>query len=166
MLSRRQISVQRDNLVSICRISVKALIDYACLNTHVDDGCEEFINFCAAFEHLVSHRLRPNQKKVWLPRPGPPAPRHFWDVLLDTQSRANSLYFQSCVPNIDAIESFKSPQAKLRAFFRVALMEKRLSDYIMWVLDHQLVLRDMWNIRPQNDEAMIARHAQYSQALT
>ncbi|RUS76990.1 hypothetical protein EGW08_015247, partial [Elysia chlorotica] len=142
MLSRRQINVQRDNLISICRISVKALIDYACLNTHIDDACEEFINFCAVFEHLVSHRLRPNQKKVWLPRPGPPTPRHFWDVLLDAQSRAHSLYFQSCVPNIDAIESFKSPQAKLRAFLRVALMEKRLSDYIMWVLDHQLVLRN------------------------
>lgn len=142
MLSRRQINVQRENLITICRISVKALIDFACLNTHVDDGCEEFINFCAAFEQLVSHRLRPNQKKAWLPRAASSTPRHFWDVLLDTQSRASSLYFQSCVPNIDAIESFKSPQAKLRAFFRVALMEKRLSDYIMWVLDHQLVLRN------------------------
>ena len=30
---------------------------------------------------------------------------------------------------------------QLRAFIRVALMEKRLSDYILWILDHQMVLK-------------------------
>lgn len=40
------------------RIAVKCLLDYACLNTHVDEDCEEFINFCAVFEQMVSHRLR------------------------------------------------------------------------------------------------------------
>lgn len=42
----------------IFRISVKSLLDYACLYTQVDDDCEEFINFCAVFEQVVSHRLR------------------------------------------------------------------------------------------------------------
>ncbi|CAG5120464.1 unnamed protein product [Candidula unifasciata] len=142
MLSRRQINVQRENISSMCRISVKSLLDYACLYTHVDDDCEEFINFCAVFEQLVSHRLRPYQKKVWLPGQG--SPRHFWDVLLENYTRNRQFLFESCIPNIEAIEAFKSPKAKLRAFIRVALMEKRLSDYMFCLLDNASLICDSY----------------------
>ncbi|CAG5117992.1 unnamed protein product [Candidula unifasciata] len=142
MLSRRQVTVQRDNLISICRISVKCLLDYASLYTHVNDDCEEFINFCAVFEQLVSHRLKPNQKKTWLPGQG--SPRHFWDVLVDNYHRTQGFLYQSCIPNIEAIETLKSPKAKLRAFIRVGLMEKRLSDYLTWVRDNKYVMRESY----------------------
>ena len=39
------------------RFAVKALIDKACFCS-IDDGCEEFINFCATMEHVLQHRLR------------------------------------------------------------------------------------------------------------
>ncbi|KAK6970783.1 RUN domain-containing protein 3A [Biomphalaria glabrata] len=140
MLSRRQINVQRQNLVAMCRISVKSLLDYACLYTHVDDDSEEFINFCAVFEQLVSHRLKPYQKKVWLPGNG--TPRHFWNLLQENHNSSHGAIFQTCIPNIEAIETLKSPKAKLRAFIRVALMEKRLSDYMFWLLNNSRLIRD------------------------
>ncbi|KAH9524384.1 RUN domain-containing protein 3B [Bulinus truncatus] len=142
MLARRQINIQKQNLAAMCRISVKSLLDYACLYTHVDDDCEEFINFCAVFEQLVSHRLKPYQKKVWLPGNG--SPRHFWNVLQENQNTSHGNFFQTCIPNIEAIESLKSPKAKLRAFIRVALMEKRLSDYMFWLLDNPGLIRESY----------------------
>ncbi|BFZ06319.1 hypothetical protein BsWGS_09358 [Bradybaena similaris] len=142
MLSRRQVTVQRENLTSMCRISVKCLLDYASLYNHVNDDCEEFINFCAVFEQLVSHRLQPYQKKTWLSVQG--SPRHFWDVLLDNSHRTRGLLYQSCIPNIEAIGTIKSPKAKLRAFIRVALMEKRLSDYLSWVRENKYLMRESY----------------------
>ncbi|XP_005102615.1 RUN domain-containing protein 3A [Aplysia californica] len=142
MLTRRQIDVQRENLASMCRISVKSLLDYACLYTHVDDDSEEFINFCSVFEQMVVHRLRPYQRKVWLRGSGPP--RHFWEVLVENHNSRRGSLFQTCIPNIEAIETLKSPKAKLRAFIRVALMEKRLSDYIYWLLENPRLIRESY----------------------
>uniref|UniRef100_A0A0B7A2A8 RUN domain-containing protein n=1 Tax=Arion vulgaris TaxID=1028688 RepID=A0A0B7A2A8_9EUPU len=142
MLSRRQINIQRENLSSMCRISVKSLLDYACLYTHVNDDSEEFINFCAVFEQLVSHRLRPHQKKVWLP--GQATPRYFWDVLLDNYNITQVSFCETCIPNIEAIEAIRSPKAKLRAFIRVALMEKRLSDYLYCLLDNTRLIHESY----------------------
>ncbi|CAL1538571.1 unnamed protein product [Lymnaea stagnalis] len=155
MLQRRQINVQKQNLAAMCRISVKSLLDYACLYTHVDDECEEFINFCAVFEQMVSHRLRPHQKKVWMPGHG--SPRHFWDVLLENQHSNRGFAFKTCIPNIEAIETIKSPKAKLRAFIRVALMEKRLSDYLFWLLDNSNLIRESYldGATMSSDEATV-----------
>ncbi|XP_076437475.1 uncharacterized protein LOC143276713 isoform X2 [Babylonia areolata] len=120
-LAYRQVEVIRKNLLAVFRFAVKALIDKACFCS-IDDGCEEFVNFCAAMEHILQHRLRPS--KAWYLGDDR---SHFWFFIKAACHRQD---LRSCITNIDNIENIKSPVAKGRAFVRCALMEKRLSEYL------------------------------------
>ncbi|ESO94308.1 hypothetical protein LOTGIDRAFT_118736 [Lottia gigantea] len=119
-LSHRKIEVIKKNLVSVCGLSVKSLIDKACFST-IEDGCEQLINFTANLEQILLHQIRP--QKNWY---GGAENLHFWTYI----KQACKNIPQSCISNIDSIENIKSMSAKGRAFIRCALMEKRLSEYI------------------------------------
>ncbi|KAI2654970.1 RUN domain-containing protein 3B [Labeo rohita] len=92
-------AVERRNLITVCRFSVKTLIDRSCFET-IDDTSAEFINFVSILEHILSHRLK--GQVSWF---GYESPRSFWDYIRVACSKG-------------------------RAWIRVALMEKRLSEYI------------------------------------
>ncbi|XP_070326281.1 RUN domain-containing protein 3B isoform X2 [Odocoileus virginianus] len=56
-LSARNAAVERRNLITVCRFSVKTLIDRSCFET-IDDSSPEFNNFAAILEQILSHRLK------------------------------------------------------------------------------------------------------------
>uniref|UniRef100_A0A8C1YL89 RUN domain containing 3b n=1 Tax=Cyprinus carpio TaxID=7962 RepID=A0A8C1YL89_CYPCA len=98
-------AVERRNLLTVCRFSVKTLIDRSCFET-IDDTSAEFINFVSILEHILSHRLK-------------------------------GVIFHQRITHSHAITNYKNTktrgnsQIRLgRAWIRVALMEKRLSEYI------------------------------------
>ena len=109
---KRQVDVQRKNLSTICCLACKALLDRACLETSIEEDCEEFINFISVLEQVMSHRLRPVKGGIF--GSGSPTPREAWTVLLAQQaSNRSNRAFHSCIPSIQAIEALKSPRAKL-----------------------------------------------------
>ncbi|XP_073438021.1 RUN domain-containing protein 3B isoform X2 [Dendrobates tinctorius] len=116
----RNAAVERKNLITVCRFSVKTLIDRSCFET-IDDSAPEFLNFASILEQILSHRLK--GQLTWF---GYESPRSFWDYIRVTCSKVS----HSCICSIENMENVSSSRAKGRAWIRVALMEKRLSEYI------------------------------------
>ncbi|KAI4873125.1 hypothetical protein NFI96_015554 [Prochilodus magdalenae] len=107
-------------LMCFCRFSVKTLIDRSCYET-IDDTSPEFINFVSILEQILSHRLK--GQVSWF---GYESPRSFWDYVRLACSKVP----HSCIHSIESMENVRSSRAKGRAWIRVTLMEKRLSEYI------------------------------------
>ncbi|XP_014787793.1 RUN domain-containing protein 3B [Octopus bimaculoides] len=133
-LAIRQWTVQRKNLVNICRLAVKSLIDMASLDI-IDDDCEELINLLAILEQILMHRLRPH--KTWY---GSEGTRPFWDYIrVACQGVAHN-----CIESINTIENIRSPHAKGQAWLRVVLMEKRLSEYLSEALKQTRITKNFY----------------------
>ncbi|KAK6326911.1 RUN domain-containing protein 3B [Coregonus clupeaformis] len=113
-------AVERRNLLTVCRFSVKTLIDRSCLET-IDDSSPEFTNFVSILEQILSHRLK--GQTMWF---GYESPRSFWDYVKAACSKVS----HSCIHSIESMENARSSRAKGRAWIRLVLMEKRLSEYI------------------------------------
>ncbi|XP_022621933.1 RUN domain-containing protein 3B isoform X3 [Seriola dumerili] len=116
----RSAAVERRNLLTVCRFSVKTLLDRSCFET-IDDSSPEFINFVSILEHILNHRLK--GQTTWF---GYESPRSFWDYIKAACSKVP----HNCIRSIESMENVRSSRAKGRAWIRVVLMEKRLSEYI------------------------------------
>uniref|UniRef100_A0A3P9PPV4 RUN domain-containing protein 3B n=1 Tax=Poecilia reticulata TaxID=8081 RepID=A0A3P9PPV4_POERE len=128
-LSRRRAAgrsavVERKNLLTVCRFSVKTLLDRSCFET-IDDSSPEFVNFVSILEHILSHRLK--GQTTWF---GYESPRSFWDYVKAACSKVP----HNCIRSIESMENVRSSRAKGRAWIRVVLMEKRLSEYVSFAL--------------------------------
>uniref|UniRef100_A0A8B9KTC2 RUN domain-containing protein 3B n=1 Tax=Astyanax mexicanus TaxID=7994 RepID=A0A8B9KTC2_ASTMX len=135
----RNRAVERRNFITVCRFSVKTLIDRSCFET-IDDTSPEFINFVSILEQILSHRLK--GQVSWF---GYESPRSFWDYVRVACSKVP----HSCIHSIESMENVRSSRAKGRAWIRVALMEKRLSEYM------SAALRDFKTTRRFYDDGAI-----------
>ncbi|XP_058625012.1 RUN domain-containing protein 3A isoform X2 [Onychostoma macrolepis] len=122
--SSRNIGVERKNLITVCRFSVKTLLEKYTAEP-IDDSSEEFINFAAILEHILSHRFK--GPGGWFSSDGQ---RSFWDYIRLACSKVHN----NCISSIESIENISTSRAKGRAWIRVALMEKRLSEYVATAL--------------------------------
>uniref|UniRef100_A0AAY4AKT0 RUN domain-containing protein 3A n=1 Tax=Denticeps clupeoides TaxID=299321 RepID=A0AAY4AKT0_9TELE len=104
----------------------------------IDDSSEEFVNFAAIIEHILCHRFKGSGS--WFD-----GQRSFWDFIRLACSKLPN----NCISSIENMENIGSSLAKGRAWLRVALMEKRLSEYIA------TALRDSRTTRRFYDEGAI-----------
>lgn len=116
--------MERKNLITVCRFSVKTLLEKYTAEP-IDDSSEEFVNFAAILEHILSHRFK--GPGSWFSSDGQ---RSFWDYVRLACSKVQN----NCIASIENIENISTSRAKGRAWIRVALMEKRLSEYVATAL--------------------------------
>ncbi|XP_034049501.1 RUN domain-containing protein 3A [Thalassophryne amazonica] len=114
----RNAAAERKNLITVCRFSVKTLLEKYTAEP-IDDSSEEFINFSAILEHILSHRFKGSSS--WFD-----SQRSYWDFIRLACAKVPN----SCISSIESMENISTSRAKGRAWMRVALMEKRLSEYI------------------------------------
>ncbi|KAJ7984440.1 hypothetical protein DPEC_G00354860 [Dallia pectoralis] len=118
----RNVSVERKNLITVCRFSVKTLLEKYTAEP-IDDSSEEFINFAAVLEHILSHGFKGSGR--WFD-----GQRSYWDFIRLACGKVQN----SCINSIESMENISTSRAKGRAWIRVALMEKRLSEYLATAL--------------------------------
>uniref|UniRef100_A0AAY5KI40 RUN domain-containing protein n=1 Tax=Esox lucius TaxID=8010 RepID=A0AAY5KI40_ESOLU len=126
----RNVAVERKNLITVCRFSVKTLLEKYTAEP-IDDSSEEFINFAAVLEHILSHGFKGSGS--WFD-----GQRSYWDFIRLACGKVQN----SCISSIESMENISTSRAKGRAWIRVALMEKRLSEYLA------TALRDIRTTRP------------------
>ncbi|KAM8845656.1 RUN domain-containing protein 3A isoform 2-T2 [Spinachia spinachia] len=126
--SARSVGAERKNLITVCRFSVKTLLEKYTAEP-IDDSAEEFINFAAILEHILSHRFKGNTtgSGSWFSSDGQ---RSFWEYIRMACGKVQN----NCIASIENIENISTSRAKGRAWIRVALMEKRLSEYVSTAL--------------------------------
>ncbi|KAJ0060606.1 hypothetical protein NL108_016588, partial [Boleophthalmus pectinirostris] len=129
----RNLAVERRNLITVCRFSVKTLLEKYTTEP-IDDSSEEFMNFAAILEHILSHKFKGKQMFSIYYHSGSGSwfdgQRSFWDLIRLACSKVPN----SCINSIENMENINTSRAKGRAWIRVALMEKRLSEYIATAL--------------------------------
>ncbi|KAG7507887.1 hypothetical protein JOB18_048003 [Solea senegalensis] len=130
--SVRNVTVERTNLLTVCRFSVKTLLEKYTAEP-IDDSSEEFINFAAILEHILSHRFKGSGS--WFD-----GQRSFWDYVRVACAKVPN----SCISSIESMENISTSRAKGRAWIRVALMEKRLSEYIATALRDSRTTRRLY----------------------
>ncbi|XP_061088212.1 RUN domain-containing protein 3A isoform X2 [Conger conger] len=171
--SSRSVAVERKNLITVCRFSVKTLLEKYTAEP-IDDSSEEFINFAAILEHILSHRFKGNSAGPgsWFSYDGQ---RSFWDFIRLACSKVQN----NCIGSIENMENINTSRAKGkvllmdsslsrtswaavvhsepcvlpaedrllpgRAWIRVALMEKRLSEYIATALRDTRTTRRLYD---------------------
>ncbi|XP_061918764.1 RUN domain-containing protein 3B [Entelurus aequoreus] len=135
----RSAAVERRNLLTVCRFSVKTLLDRSCLES-MDDSSAEVLNFVSILEHILNHRLKGHTS--WF---GYESPQSFWDYAKAACAKVP----HNCIRSIESMENVQSSKAKGRAWIRVVLMEKRLSEYI------SSALRDLKTTRRFYEEGAI-----------
>ncbi|XP_035000737.1 RUN domain-containing protein 3A [Hippoglossus stenolepis] len=130
--SVRNVAVERKNLITVCRFSVKTLLEKYTAEP-IDDSSEEFINFAAILEHILSHRFKGSGN--WFD-----GQRSYWDYVRLACAKVP----HSCISSIESMENISTSRAKGRAWVRVALMEKRLSEYIVTALRDSRTTRRLY----------------------
>ncbi|XP_078711423.1 RUN domain-containing protein 3B-like isoform X2 [Lampetra fluviatilis] len=113
-------AVRGRNLLAVLGFTVKTLIERSNFEP-VDESVEEFINFAAVLEQSLNHNLRGHV--TWF---GVENTRHFWDYIREACWHVPN----NCISSVQSMEQLALSAAKGRAWIRVALMEKRLSEYV------------------------------------
>uniref|UniRef100_A0A4W4HAD4 RUN domain-containing protein n=1 Tax=Electrophorus electricus TaxID=8005 RepID=A0A4W4HAD4_ELEEL len=97
----RSVAVERRNLITVCRFSVKTLLEKYTAEP-IDDSSEEFINFAAILEHILSHRFKGSGS--WFD-----GQRSFWDFIRLACSKVQN----NCVGSIENMENISTSRAKV-----------------------------------------------------
>ncbi|XP_064397951.1 RUN domain-containing protein 3A-like [Halichondria panicea] len=126
-----QWSVQRGNLLGICRMCVKSLVDKAAFEP-ITDTCPHLLNFCTIVEHLFTHRI---ELRRGLFSGGEPI--SFWLVLCRVAPRIT-------ITSIQDMEEIHSELGKGRAWIRLALVQKKLSSFVASLLPKRAQLESFY----------------------
>nr|CAG4643122.1 EOG090X043H [Ilyocryptus agilis] len=142
--------VERTNLVNLCKLIVKELIESSVqYGRMLDSDFVPLSHFFIVLEHALRHGLKP--KKGLL---GPK--KELWDLLQIVEKSAN----EACdiTASVRDLPTVKTSLGRARAWIRVALMQKKLADYLKVLIDQRdSLLHDYYepNALLLSDEAVI-----------
>ncbi|XP_051175237.1 RUN and FYVE domain-containing protein 2 isoform X1 [Leptopilina boulardi] len=128
-LSRDPVIIERSNLVNISKLIVKELIETSLkYGRMLDSDHMPLQHFFIVLEHVLRHGLRP--KKGLL---GPK--KELWDILQVVEKFSPEA--QDMTSSIRDLPTVRTALGRSRAWLRMALMQKKLADYLKVLIDHK-----------------------------
>nr|XP_050862386.1 RUN and FYVE domain-containing protein 2-like isoform X1 [Vespula vulgaris] len=128
-LSRDPVIIERSNLVNISKLIVKELIETSLkYGRMLDSDHMPLQHFFIVLEHVLRHGLRP--KKGLL---GPK--KELWDILQLVEKYCPEA--QDITSSIRDLPTVRTAMGRARAWLRMALMQKKLADYLKILIDHK-----------------------------
>jgi len=119
--------VERTNLVNLCKLIVKELIESSVqYGRMLDSDFVPLQHFFIVLEHALRHGLRP--KKGLL---GPK--KELWDLLQTIEKTKNEA--SDMTTSVRDLPTVKTSLGRARAWIRLALMQKKLADYLKVLID-------------------------------
>ncbi|XP_052901287.1 protein RUFY3 isoform X1 [Anopheles moucheti] len=127
--SRDPASIERSNLVKICKLVVKELLEQSLrFGRMLDSDHLPLQHFFIVLEHVLRHGLKP--KKGLL---GPK--KELWDILQSVERYcAEAMDITSSVRDLPTV---RTHMGRARAWLRLALMQKKLADYLQVLIEHR-----------------------------
>ncbi|KAK2583263.1 hypothetical protein KPH14_009273 [Odynerus spinipes] len=127
--ARDPVIIERSNLVNISKLIVKELIETSLkYGRMLDSDHMPLQHFFIVLEHVLRHGLRP--KKGLL---GPK--KELWDILqLVEKYCPEALDITSSIRDLPTV---RTAMGRARAWLRMALMQKKLADYLKVLIDHK-----------------------------
>ncbi|XP_066591583.1 RUN and FYVE domain-containing protein 2-like isoform X3 [Prorops nasuta] len=128
-MSRDPVIIERSNLVNISKLIVKELIETSVkYGRMLDSDHMPLQHFFIVLEHVLRHGLRP--KKGLL---GPK--KELWDILQLVEKYCPEA--QDITSSIRDLPTVRTAMGRARAWLRMALMQKKLADYLKVLIDHK-----------------------------
>ncbi|XP_011302042.1 RUN and FYVE domain-containing protein 2 isoform X2 [Fopius arisanus] len=126
---RDPVIIERSNLVNISKLIVKELIETSLkYGRMLDSDHMPLQHFFIVLEHVLRHGLRP--KKGLL---GPK--KELWDILQLVEKYCPEA--QDITSSIRHLPTVRTAMGRARAWLRMALMQKKLADYLKVLIDHR-----------------------------
>uniref|UniRef100_A0A0C9S0X9 RUFY3 protein n=1 Tax=Fopius arisanus TaxID=64838 RepID=A0A0C9S0X9_9HYME len=127
--ARDPVIIERSNLVNISKLIVKELIETSLkYGRMLDSDHMPLQHFFIVLEHVLRHGLRP--KKGLL---GPK--KELWDILQLVEKYCPEA--QDITSSIRHLPTVRTAMGRARAWLRMALMQKKLADYLKVLIDHR-----------------------------
>ncbi|XP_066591589.1 protein RUFY3-like isoform X9 [Prorops nasuta] len=127
--ARDPVIIERSNLVNISKLIVKELIETSVkYGRMLDSDHMPLQHFFIVLEHVLRHGLRP--KKGLL---GPK--KELWDILQLVEKYCPEA--QDITSSIRDLPTVRTAMGRARAWLRMALMQKKLADYLKVLIDHK-----------------------------
>ncbi|XP_044018231.1 RUN and FYVE domain-containing protein 2 isoform X3 [Aphidius gifuensis] len=127
--ARDPVIIERSNLVNISKLIVKELIETSLkYGRMLDSDHMPLQHFFIVLEHVLRHGLRP--KKGLL---GPK--KELWDILQLVEKHCAEA--QDITSSIRDLPTVRTALGRGRAWLRMALMQKKLADYLKVLIDHR-----------------------------
>jgi RUN and FYVE domain-containing protein 1 len=121
--------IERSNLVNISKLVVKELIEQSLrYGRMLDSDHMPLQHFFIVLEHVLRHGLRP--KKGLL---GPK--KELWDILQMVEKFAPEA--QDITASVRDLPTVRTHMGRARAWLRLALMQKKLADYLKVLIDQK-----------------------------
>lgn len=127
--ARDPAAIERSNLVNICKLVVKELLEQSLrYGRQLDSDHLPLQHFFIVLEHVLRHGLRP--KKGLL---GPK--KELWDLLQSIEKYCPEA--QDVTLSIRDLPTVRTHTGRSRAWLRLALMQKKLADYLQALIEHK-----------------------------
>eukprot|EP00096_Caligus_rogercresseyi_P004306 TRINITY_DN1851_c0_g3_i1.p1 TRINITY_DN1851_c0_g3~~TRINITY_DN1851_c0_g3_i1.p1 ORF type:complete len:553 (-),score=110.29 TRINITY_DN1851_c0_g3_i1:358-1926(-) len=132
---RDPILIERSNLVNILKLVIKEVIDSSLrFGRQLDSDHIPLQHFFIVLEHVLRHGLRP--KKGLL---GPK--KELWDILQLVEK--HDIEATDITASVRDLPTVRTQIGRARAWLRLALMQKKLSDYFQILIDlNQNLIKD------------------------
>nr|CAD7448219.1 unnamed protein product [Timema bartmani] len=128
-LARDPMMIERSNLVNISKLIVKELIETSLkYGRMLDSDHMPLQHFFIVLEHVLRHGLKP--KKGLL---GPK--KELWDILQMVEKY--TIDAQDITASVRDLPTVRTHMGRARAWLRLALMQKKLADYLKILFDHR-----------------------------
>uniref|UniRef100_A0A5S6QZX2 FYVE-type domain-containing protein n=1 Tax=Trichuris muris TaxID=70415 RepID=A0A5S6QZX2_TRIMR len=127
-------AIQRNNLFLLNRLAIRSLLEKGMMTEGRCIGAEDaqLVNFFVTFEKAIRHGSR--NTAVWKQEA-----QDIWQML--HRVAVGSKELQEAVSCIDQLPNVHSYVGRLRAWLRLAVIQKKLADYILLLIDAKSVMQ-------------------------
>ncbi|XP_069961751.1 RUN and FYVE domain-containing protein 2 isoform X1 [Bactrocera oleae] len=121
--------IERSNLVNICKLVVKELLEQSLrFGRMLDSDHLPLQHFFIVIEHVLGHGLRP-KKGLLGPR------KELWDLLQSVENYCPEA--QDITASVRDLPTVRTHIGRARAWLRIALMQKKLADYLQALIEQR-----------------------------
>ncbi|XP_037896632.1 RUN and FYVE domain-containing protein 2 isoform X4 [Glossina fuscipes] len=127
--ARDPAEIERSNLVNICKLVVKELLEQSLrYGRMLDSDHLPLQHFFIVIEHVLGHGLR-TKKGLLGPR------KELWDLLQCVENYCPEA--QDITASVRDLPTVRTHIGRARAWLRIALMQKKLADYLQALIEHR-----------------------------
>ncbi|KRF99696.1 uncharacterized protein Dwil_GK22599, isoform C [Drosophila willistoni] len=127
--ARDTAEIERSNLVNICKLVVKELLEQSLrYGRMLDSDHLPLQHFFIVIEHVLGHGLR-TKKGLLGPR------KELWDLLQSVENYCPEA--QDITASVRDLPTVRTHIGRARAWLRIALMQKKLADYLQSLIEHR-----------------------------
>uniref|UniRef100_A0A1A9V3E8 RUN domain-containing protein n=1 Tax=Glossina austeni TaxID=7395 RepID=A0A1A9V3E8_GLOAU len=129
IIARDPAEIERSNLVNICKLVVKELLEQSLrYGRMLDSDHLPLQHFFIVIEHVLGHGLR-TKKGLLGPR------KELWDLLQCVENYCPEA--QDITASVRDLPTVRTHIGRARAWLRIALMQKKLADYLQALIEHR-----------------------------